>query len=434
MKALFFATVAIFYLSLAGCASVTVEKKFSYGSSPLAEEREVGEDEIEPLSFKKREAVIEMLMSLKKGESGLICSGDKTAKNEIKKEGMLDVWGAFYDVSNVLDREMSGDPGKVVINKKLRKKAMDSVGLYQSGKLKVFSELGREFIEYIEDYNGSEDESVLACLEGNGLERADLDQAMMAVGWSNFLYEYLRAYFRGGRFAFAKLDADGISGKLSESVVDGFKNEISYDALDEEKKSLVDNLIDKVKASIGEEIQSVCKTSDQSGCLLTTALGEDALITKGGRSIQFAGVGILIGEEGKASLSLDKPESTDVAAQLIEVVVESFMDSQNRNIPALANSTACASHLIDASFCKPEAEFQKSFEEIYEKGDAAAGYATSLASMIVRGGYFWSLDNEAIAKAIETGAGSVARKMMEVSASKYIGKKSPPEYMAFSVE
>lgn len=407
MRHIFVSALAAISLGITGCTSITLKRTATWEPIPQPEKS------IRATSVVTSEAdVISLAAQLYKNKdpSKFSLASTPSPETVALTDRMISVSKSLNTLASVLDANRTSKDGKTVFNRGTVKTTLASVSLYQAGEIDLFTVIGDTLLNAPKTRTNP--------LTALGLDAAT-QQALMAdaertFSKARFVNAYLKAYFRGGRFAFAELKADDVSKKLSEDIEQRLKNDIGYDQLSNDAKKVADKLIEKSKSSIKDGVASVCTTRTDDKCLLTSALGEEAFITKGGRSIQFSGIGLIVGEGGKASLSVEKPESTEVAAQLVEVLTEALWDaSLAGEVPAMAKSTACAADLLEKTQCQDEQTFSSQSQKIYERGDRAAAHVTSLASLVIRGGWLFSLDNEALAKALETAAGSSARKFSE---------------------
>lgn len=234
---------------------------------------------------------------------------------------------------------------------------------------------------------------------------------------ARFISTYLRAYFRGGRLIQVALDTDALANNLGEDIAGKLKNDLPL--TDPQKKQLI--------AAIKAHLQTSCRTpdgTDSDTCLLSRSLGDDSFITRAGLSVQFAGASLTIGKNGRLNPALTYPQSTEFGPQLARVVLEAVFDSRSLIVPAVSNSTACKAGLFLAENCLSETNTLAdantiSLVEQIKKLDMYAAQAeatvTAATSQAIRGLSVAALNNEAVAKTLETMAGVSARKIVERS-------------------
>ncbi|HBO7163502.1 TPA: hypothetical protein L4967_004971 [Pseudomonas aeruginosa] len=234
---------------------------------------------------------------------------------------------------------------------------------------------------------------------------------------SRFISTYLRAYFRGGQMLQMALDAGALSKNLVEDIAENLNNDIPL--TDSQKKQLI--------SRITTYLQSSCRVPDgpdSDTCLLSRSLGDDSFITRAGLSVQFAGASLSINKNGRLTPALTYPQSTEFGPQLARVILEAVFDSHSLIVPAASNSTACKTGLFLAKNCLSEPDIQndkdafkltKQIKNIEMYAAQAEATVTATASQAIRGLSVASLNNEAIAKTLETMAGVSARKIVEKS-------------------
>lgn len=214
---------------------------------------------------------------------------------------------------------------------------------------------------------------------------------------------YLKAYFRGGRVLQVQMDADAIAAKLDAKVDAGLKGQ----GLTEEDRLKVAKAI---KEALKGELESACREdAPGASCLLTRAWGTESLVTRSGMKLQYAGMSVEIGKEGKATAALTYPPSTEVAPQVVRVLTEAVFDAFHTEVPAVADATACKAGKLP---CMND-EQKERVEKMDGYGSKAEALVSSAAGKVFRGANLVALNNEAIAKSLETLAGVTARKWLE---------------------
>jgi hypothetical protein len=239
--------------------------------------------------------------------------------------------------------------------------------------------------------------------DGNNTELADSSAA-------RFIVAYACAYLRGGRFLQVELNSDAIATELYEKV-----QAIAHEVPEPQLK--------EIEAAIKAALASTCAATSEQGapCLLTQAFGSESLITRSGMSVQFAGLTVAVGQEGRLAPAFGYPPSTELGPQIVRVIVEALWDSMEPHVPAVANSTACVYGLYTGDDClqssKPVSGGQHSgrmdITDIDAKAARAETTATAISGVLLRGGWFFSINNEAVAKSVETFVGVTARKVTE---------------------
>ena len=104
-----------------------------------------------------------------------------------------------------------------------------------------------------------------------------------------------------------------------------------------------------------------------------------------------------------------------VIGDLTRVTIEALGDWLSPNVPADATSTGCVTGLLKAPACVAAADKKlRCIVKIADTTEAIVGYAAAHA---VRGGWWASLNNEALAKSIQVTLSVTARKMAEERAT-----------------
>jgi hypothetical protein len=226
-----------------------------------------------------------------------------------------------------------------------------------------------------------------------------------------FISTYYRAYFRGGRLAQASLDLEEMVKKFNDGISGVIKK------LDEGTK-------EKLATRLKELLQGGCQSGAATGpCLLTKSLGEQALVTRSGQTIQFAGISVMLGPNGEIAPALQYPKTEEVAPQIVRVFFEAMYDASEPKVPAVSASTACVAGLYSGTEClgepdtKPPDDKNPSRAErvkwVDEHASKTEATVTAGASKVIRGGSWAALNNEAVAKTVETAAGINSRKIAE---------------------
>jgi len=255
----------------------------------------------------------------------------------------------------------------------------------------------------------------LAVASFGQFQNASTDQRPYLIQEFNtaiFLTKYFEAYFRDGHFIQVSVNSSALLKKATQDV----QNRLSGIGLSGDQQTTVTNAL----GDLEKQLQAgLCNSSDTtSTCLLTQPLGSTAFVTRAGTSVQFSGISISIGDNGKLSPTATHLSSTVIAPQLAEVFWEAVFDSFPPYVPASSTSTACVAELYpsSSSLCM-DANYPKADKDKVDTVDAdatkAQSAAAAAASYIIRGGWLLSLNNEAVAQAVETSVGEIARKTTE---------------------
>ena len=231
------------------------------------------------------------------------------------------------------------------------------------------------------------------------------------------LKRYLAAYFRGGRILQAKLKV--------EQVADDFEKRLR-----EVRPVLDESFIRSLKSSVLASLSQICKNGKDSGCLLTSPLGDDSLTLRHGSALQFAGVTLTAGFDGRVTTAWEYPKSAEFAPQLVRVAIEALFDSYVGHPPGVATSLACKKGLfrgfdpavpLDQQLPQCLSEevvagivgLEGAVADVDDWAARADSAVTIGVSTLVRGGYWIALNNETVARSAENLGGVMARKVTE---------------------
>jgi hypothetical protein len=223
-----------------------------------------------------------------------------------------------------------------------------------------------------------------------------------------FLAQYFRAYFRDGKFFQATVSTAALSEKAVEQVL----NALNDPGLDPD-------VINNAKAKVAALLASYCGSSGH--CLLTDMLGNEAFITRYGLAVQFAGIVASVADGSRFQVALSTPKLDEWGPQLVRVFVEAVFDASEYPsvVPASGLSTACAAELgkytKGSINCLADAtgDIKEALATLDRYGAQTEAVVSAAVGKIIRGVAIAALDNEAIAKSVETLAGVTARKILE---------------------
>jgi hypothetical protein len=222
----------------------------------------------------------------------------------------------------------------------------------------------------------------------------------------SILYLYFKAYFRNGKILSLSMTSDALKR--------GLKERLSKTIKDETLRKAVEADIDSVA---GDIVELLCK--DEEKCLALGVIGETAFVTRGGKSYGFSGVEVTFDPFAEKKLSTNKIDKEAVIADLVRVFFEGLGDSE-LGVPAVKNSTACQNELLCAE--ETDADNLAKVESIADRVESGAMALTAIA---IRGGWLFSLNNEALAKSIQTGVAVAFRKGAEKAAWSRLKKQCP---------
>jgi len=224
-------------------------------------------------------------------------------------------------------------------------------------------------------------------------------QALDAVAiWSLYLDEYMNAYFRSGQFFDFVVNPKTAKTDLAREL------RARLGLSDAEAKALAEKIV--AELGTGE------LGKDGKYHLLTKLAG--GFVTRGGKKFAFPDVDFTFTPFSENAFTVSKIDMTAVGADVIRVSVEALGDSIAQ-LPGTKESTGCKSphHLLD---CYDPASYNVTTEHFASVNDDAAAAESMVGGVtgkLIRGVSWLSLNNEAIAKAIETALGVAARKAAE---------------------
>jgi len=219
----------------------------------------------------------------------------------------------------------------------------------------------------------------------------------VAIG-SLYLDEYMDAYFRSGQF----FDFVVNPGTATADLESELKAKLGLN--DAEAKALAKKIV--AELGTGE------LGKDGKYHLLTKLAG--GFVTRGGKKWAFPDVDFTFTPFSENAFTVSKIDLTAVGSDVIRVSVEALGDSIAQ-LPGTRESTGCKSphHLLD---CYDPASYNvtaEHFASVNEDAAAAESMVGGVTGKLIRGISWLSLNNEAIAKAIETALGVAARKATE---------------------
>jgi len=228
--------------------------------------------------------------------------------------------------------------------------------------------------------------------ETNGCLSADDDRRQRA-----YIKSYFAAYFRHGHFFSGTIDVSKAKENLESRLKESFSGmEIPEADLKELSKRLGKSLgIPPSDGYVFGEIAS------------------EGLVTRGGQNLQVPSVEarFVLGEPGVARSQVD---TMTIGADLIRVLLHAIFDAHDQ-LPGVSNSTGRSV----AGFELPEnkeAETHVSGEDfaaVETRASQIEAVTSAGFGRLIRGASFFSLNNEALATALETAVGAASRKYSE---------------------
>lgn len=220
---------------------------------------------------------------------------------------------------------------------------------------------------------------------------------------------YLTAYFENGDFF--SLDIE-----VTELTIDKIQNLLKTEfnlKFDEQVRELSVKFLTAIIGSqpVGTKYHILTKKKD------------GGFVTRGGTKYVFPGLSINIDPLSANLLQVEKIDFTQVGSDVVRVFLEAEFDALGQ-LPADQTSTACeaikAGQFTDyPDFkCYVETETDKTvkateFTKVNDLASQAESLAATATGLVIRGVSWISINNEALAKLIETAVGVAARKATE---------------------
>jgi hypothetical protein len=217
-----------------------------------------------------------------------------------------------------------------------------------------------------------------------------------------FLTEYLKAYFRGAQFMRVALNPERAKERIKEQLKEAMPT-IPDDKINETWESL-EKLIPR----------------QDGNYLLYSRVSDVAFRSRGGADYGFPTITLTLTPFGDKPIDLTKIDFLGIGTDVLRVFIEASGDALLK-LPGDPTSTACKKNLLKPFVSNEKADptdsgksiTSKQFNtvnEIANSADAGVGVATS---QIIRGLGWTSLNNEAVAKMIETLLAGISRKVTE---------------------
>jgi hypothetical protein len=216
---------------------------------------------------------------------------------------------------------------------------------------------------------------------------------------SVYVSEYIRAYFRNGEFVKLSLDTTNVQAALKKEI------EARFPGLDDQtQKDLIKNLFDKFLGDgtfFGE-------------------IGTVGFVTRSGATYQFPSLESRLDPLAKRPITVSKVDFPGVASDLVRVVLEGTFDALFR-LPAVSNATGARLEALPTNLRLPIHDpdptkspvNEKKFGNVNQIAGQVEAAASTAFGQFIRGAGWASLNNEAVAKSLETLVGVTLRKVME---------------------
>jgi len=234
--------------------------------------------------------------------------------------------------------------------------------------------------------------------------------SLQAVREKSTFAAYFKAYFRNGEIFEVKFDSSG----LQQTLIDTIKKELEEHGGNADGQ-LIDKLTKEIE-SVNQQFQDkLCKKGASDGsCTVLGAIGEQTFVTRAGKSYGFPGVSATFDPTANKKVSTNKLQTNSILEDLLRVLIEATGDAKDP-VPGVPNSTLCkelgVTAAMEAQVCAQEGD--KQIQHVNDVGDATEAGTAQVVSVVVRGGWLFSLNNEAIADSLTVGISVGMRKFAE---------------------
>ena len=243
-------------------------------------------------------------------------------------------------------------------------------------------------------------------LSGKGALQAQVLAVDSVVRHVTLVEAYVAAYFQNGNFVSLDIDPTNIEATAAAQL------KAKLHVSDAIAREMVTKLVTQLLGA----------KADQDGKYhLLTKASDGGFVTRGGARYVFPGLTIGVDPASDSLITISKIDFTQVGADVVRVFLEALGD-QLGQLPAAGTSTACqaknAGRLdgYDKLRCYVEDnETVKAtqFSKVNDYASQAESVAATATGQIIRGVSWLSLNNESLAKLIETAVGVIARKATE---------------------
>jgi hypothetical protein len=232
-------------------------------------------------------------------------------------------------------------------------------------------------------------------------DQSAVDSAMKQM---TLIEAYLDAYFSSGRFLSITVD---VSTPQQSFVAELGKYGVGA--------SDAQTLFSRMSSEI------LGKTPENGKIALVAKMTDGGFVTRGGTKYVFSGISVTIDPTSANLIQASRIDFTQVGSDIVRIVLEATGD-ELAQLPADKTSTACLLKTngdltnYPALKCYSEAEQQvtsQQFADVNTRASQVEAVAATATGQLIRGVSWISLNNEALAKLIETAVGVAARKATE---------------------
>ena len=231
----------------------------------------------------------------------------------------------------------------------------------------------------------------------------DTTQAATANSASRLLSlikTYLAAYFNIGQLLTIVVDSTDASNSAA------IASQLAEQGLSaNEAKALASALLPKISLAAKNVNGNFVMVIPKSG---------GGFVTRGGTTYNFPAPSLSINPTSTGSVQASAVDFTQVGADIIRIVIEAIGD-EIAQLPANKASTACLMNTPELKcYGDPKEQVTSAqFAQVNFKADQVEALAGATAGQLIRGASIAALNNEAVAKIVETAVAVIARKTAE---------------------
>jgi hypothetical protein len=209
-----------------------------------------------------------------------------------------------------------------------------------------------------------------------------------------YISHYFKAYFRDGRFFEAKIKGSELKAKIIAKLKERIPglSDADYEGMASRLFPQYNFDPDKIEYIFGK-------------------IKDSGFVTRGGQRMAFPALEASA-TLGSSEIALPKVDYIAVGSDLIRVLLHGVYDSEMR-IPAGSNATGITVPVDPLKENQNTNVGPAEFEQIETRAAQFEGVVSAGTGRLVRGVSFLSLNNEALATAIETAVGLAVRKQIE---------------------
>lgn len=216
-----------------------------------------------------------------------------------------------------------------------------------------------------------------------------------------YIRHYFQAYFRNGKFFQARINGAQLKSEIMQKLASNFPG-----------------LDDEAYGEWADDLFPHYNFDPENTEYVFGQIADTGFVTRDGQQIAFPGLeaSLVYGERG---ISFTHVDYIAVGSDLIRVLLHAIYDA-NQQLPAVSNASGITvpfQPLVENQPASAEAPGTQVDEEEFQRIQTRAVRVEAVVSAgtgrLVRGVSFLSLNNEALATAIETAVGLAVRKQIE---------------------